>query len=55
MKAPQGKWYRNGDIFVKELELGVNDKSENWQLVDDSEYKQWETDHPQPEVDDQTA
>jgi len=54
MKAPNGKWYRKGDIFVKELELGVNDTAENWTIVDDSEYQQWEAEHPQPE-DEQDA
>lgn len=49
MKAPNGKWFRRGDIFVKELELGVNDSAENWTVVDDSEYQQWEKDHPQPD------
>lgn len=35
--APDGYVYTNGTAYGKTIELGCNDKAENWRLITESE------------------
>ena len=37
--APEGYKYTNGDAYGRTIELGCNDKVENWWLITEEEYK----------------
>lgn len=38
--ARDGYYLTDGEIYTKEVYLGVNDKPENWHEITETEYKQ---------------
>lgn len=40
--ATDGYSYTNGDIYSKDIDLGINDSPDNWYLVRDEDIKEEE-------------
>lgn len=38
--APKGYKYTNGEAYGGTIELGCNDKAENWRLITEAEYEE---------------
>ena len=38
--ARDGYYFTNGEVYTKEIYLGVNDSADNWREITDAEYEQ---------------
>lgn len=50
LKASEGMWLRNGDVFCKYVQLAPNSKASDWTEVTNEEKEAYEREHS-PEVE----